>query len=489
MLNRSRLRLPAYICCLLFVLPGFVLHSHGQSAAAGIAPAASSANWTVHPEWVRAHEEFLASDAMRGRGSATPDEWVAAAYIGSELREFGVEPAASDGSYVQKIELDQKVVSEAPTLKFGGGASPTTLAYGKDFFVFRIAGNNFTGPLQKIDMAKPAGSAPANINKGAVVLLVSSSGNSADRRALMQQLIAATHAGAAAVLLPGKPPSGQRRCLPCNLRSKGIPADPSMQFNALALPPEAMSKLSALADGTPISFELKTRDAEPRFTYNAMGILRGSDPNLKSQVVLLTAHLDHLGVGKPVNGDAIYNGADDDASGVTAVLELARALAAGAKLRRTVLFVCFGSEESGGHGALFFRENPPVPLQDLAANLEFEMIGRRDPAVRPDELWLTGWERSNLGPELTAHGAKLVADPHPAEQFFARSDNYALALKGVVAQTVSSFGLHSDYHQPSDDIAHLDFAHMTAAIQSMVEPVRWLANSDFKPQWKPGGKP
>ncbi|HEX6466819.1 MAG TPA: M20/M25/M40 family metallo-hydrolase, partial [Terriglobales bacterium] len=181
--------------------------------------------------------------------------------------------------------------------------------------------------------------------------------------------------------------------------------------------------------------------------------------------------------------------ADDDASGVTAVLELARALAAGPKPRRTILFVCFGSEERGGFGALYFREHPPVPLEDFAANLEFEMIGRPDSKVARDELWLTGWERSNLGPELAAHGARLVADPHPEERFFTRSDNYALALKGVVAQTVSSFGLHSDYHQPSDDIAHLDFTHMTEAIQSMIEPVRWLANSDFRPQWNPGKKP
>jgi Zn-dependent M28 family amino/carboxypeptidase len=117
------------------------------------------------------------------------------------------------------------------------------------------------------------------------------------------------------------------------------------------------------------------------------------------------------------------------------------------------------------------------------------MIGRPDPKVQSNELWLTGWELSNLGPELASHGAKLVPDPHPEQNFFARSDNYALALKGVVAQTVSSFGLHPDYHQPSDDIAHLDFAHMTAAIQSLVEPVRWLVNSDFKPAWKPGKQP
>jgi len=82
-----------------------------------------------------------------------------------------------------------------------------------------------------------------------------------------------------------------------------------------------------------------------------------------------------------------------------------------------------------------------------------------------------------------------VADPHPSEHFFERSDNFALARKGIVAQTVSSYGLHKDYHRPSDDVAHIDFAHMEQAIRSMMEPVRWLADSDFKPEWAPGKKP
>jgi aminopeptidase-like protein len=82
-----------------------------------------------------------------------------------------------------------------------------------------------------------------------------------------------------------------------------------------------------------------------------------------------------------------------------------------------------------------------------------------------------------------------VADPHPEQNFFQRSDNFALAKQGVVAQTVSSFGLHKDYHRPSDDLAHIDFEHMEQAIQSMIDPVEWLANTDFKPEWAAGKKP
>ncbi len=174
-------------------------------------------------------------------------------------------------------------------------------------------------------------------------------------------------------------------------------------------------------------------------TYNALAVLRGSDSALARETILLSAHLDHLGTRATPTGEVIYHGADDDASGTTAVLELARALAAlPLHPRRTILFVCFGSEETGGQGDRYFLAHPPLPLATIVANLEFEMIGQPDGAIGSGQLWLTGWERTDLGPTLAAHGAPLVADPHPAQHFFRRSDNFALARRGIVAQTVSS---------------------------------------------------
>ena len=225
-------------------------------------------------------------------------------------------------------------------------------------------------------------------------------------------------------------------------------------------------------------------------TYNAFALLRGSDPKLAGQTILLSSHLDHLGVRTTPAGEVIYHGADDDASGTTAVLEFARALGSlGAHPRRTILFVCFGSEETGGQGNQYFLQHPPLPLASIVANLEFEMIGHADPAIHSSQLWLTGWERSNLGPTLAKHGAPLVADPHLEQHFFRRSDNYDLARQGIVAQTVSSYGLGPHYHQPSDDLAHIDFNHLTHAIESMIAPIEWLANTGWKPAWNPGGRP
>jgi len=243
----------------------------------------------------------------------------------------------------------------------------------------------------------------------------------------------------------------------------------------------------ALAPGVPVNLTAQIKQT-PVFTWNAVGRLTGSDPKRAGDVILLTSHLDHLGA-RTTGADPIFNGADDDASGTTAVLALAEALATGKRPKRTFVFACFGSEEAGGYGASAFVERPPVPLPQIIANLEFEMIGRPDSKVPPRTLWLTGWERTTLGPELARHGARLVADPHPEQNFFQRSDNITLARRGVVAQTVSSYGLHKEYHQANDDLAHIDFAHLTEAIQSMVAPIRWLANAPFTPAWRPGGQP
>ena len=269
------------------------------------------------------------------------------------------------------------------------------------------------------------------------------------------------------------------------------------QFQALGLEPGGPNgsflQKARLPDPLPPRLQqslAKFEDRNRKETWNTVAILRGSDSKLKDEVILLTAHLDHLGVAAAtVTGDRIYNGADDDASGTTAVLTLAHVLASGPRPKRTVVFALFGSEEIGGFGARAFLANPPTPLTGIVANLEFEMIGRPDPAVPAGTLWLTGFERSTLGPELAKHGAHLVQDPHPKEQFFQRSDNINLAKQGIIAHTVSSFGLHTDYHQPSDELKTIDFNHMDNAIASMIGPIRWLTDTNWKPQWNPGGRP
>jgi len=424
--------------------------------------------------YIRADMEFLASDALQGRGSATRDELLAATFIASQLQQYEIDPV--NGSYVQTADLDRVELEGPVSLSVEG----VQLNPDADFRAFSLSGQTVSGPLKKVSVADA---------ENATGILFLKAENEDQGRSTLHKAYGLRNASLVLVGTTEKSFAETSRFVRAPRMPQGLKEEATHGLNVILLSPAATQRIQSQNDGVSVSLNYQTK-IETAHTYNAIGILPGSDPKLRSQAILLSAHLDHLGIGKPVSGDSIYNGADDDASGVTAVLELARFL--GSKKdrpQRTVIFVLFGSEETGGQGDHYFIAHPPVPLKDIVANLEFEMIGRADPKVRRDQLWLTGWERTDLGPELAHRGAKLVADPRPDQQFFQRSDNYALAKQGVVAQTISSFGLGDYYHEPSDDLAHIDFDHLAQAIDSLHEPVEWLVNTSWKPEWKSGKKP
>jgi hypothetical protein len=221
--------------------------------------------------------------------------------------------------------------------------------------------------------------------------------------------------------------------------------------------------------------------------YNLIGVIRGSDPALRNEAVVLGAHFDHVGIGKPVEGDSIYNGADDDASGVATVLAAARALAKDPP-KRTVVVLLTSGEEFGVLGTQWYLGRPTVPLEMTVADLQVEMVGRPDTLVGAGKLWLTGFERSTMGEELSGAGLAVVADPRPEFRFFERSDNIVFALRGIPAHTLSSFGMHGDYHQPSDEVERIDFEHLTRVADLVAGAARVLADGP-RPTWKPGGRP
>lgn len=417
--------------------------------------------------------EFLASDALNGRGSGTRDEWIAATYIASQLRRWGLEPMGDDGGYVQAIEMAGSEATSAPTIVAGG----TPLTHGKQMLVWTLAGARATGTLSKYQPNTP----PA---AGSIVLL--------------PEGVNPVSVTGPALVLARETPQARAQW---ETRASRMPTLPA---RAVKLPPLASARptvvyldeasytsVNGMAEGTPVSFSAEMKPTSPTYTWNAVAKITGSDPVRSQEVIVLSAHLDHVGAraATTAGADTIFNGADDDASGTVAVMELAEAFAKGPRPERTIVFALFGSEERGGHGAGFFVDLPVVPLDRIVADLQFEMIARADPKIPAHHLWLTGYERSNLGAELAKQGAQLVADPHPEQSFFTRSDNIRFARRGVIAHTVSSFNLHKEYHQPSDEIDMVDFAHMTDAIRSMLEPIRWLANSTFKPAWAANGCP
>jgi Zn-dependent M28 family amino/carboxypeptidase len=222
---------------------------------------------------------------------------------------------------------------------------------------------------------------------------------------------------------------------------------------------------------------------------NPIGILPGA--TRPEEFVLVSAHYDHLGIGTPVNGDSIYNGADDDASGTTAVVVLAEALAkSGPRPARSIAFICFSGEEKGLRGSRAFAEDPPIALENVVANINIEMIGR----PRADDrmaAWITGADLSDFaeiaGPALMRAEVRLVGF-EMADRLFDRSDNASLARKGVVAHSISAGTPHGDYHQPSDEVDKIDLQHMTAVIAGLAEVVLEFAQRDERPAYNERGK-
>jgi hypothetical protein len=437
------------------------------SAASAATPADK-----VCVDCIRTHMQQLAGGPFHGRQCGTADEAAAASYIAGELKTVGVKGALADGSYLQSVGLSTPRFASAPILQ-GGGLS---WSHGQEFVLLRKP-QSVLGPLLRITDA----SAPGPEVKGAAVFFDGEKLSPVQRNGLFK-------AGAAMVIQVSPPQYVELWSqLADQWRSStvlDVPAEPSTGGPNLLLKPDAAAALRAVAAGTPISLKVEMGQPALRTTQTVLGVIHGSAEDADAKAILLSAHYDHLGVRDGV----VYPGADDDASGTAAVMEFGRLLGKGAKPKRTVYFALFGCEEEGGLGASYYRAHPPAPLTTLAANLEFEMIGLRDPK-HPDELMLTGWERSNLGPTLAANGAKIGPDPYPEENFFQRSDNYQLALKGVVAQTVGGWPNPPIYHQPTDDLAHIDIDFMAEVVQSLAGPVRWLLDSDFTPEWNPGQKP
>jgi len=422
-------------------------------------------SWIVRPEWVKAHEDFLASPALQGRGSATRDEAIAAAYVAAQFERLGLKMAPGMETYTQAARLVRPRMTGSPTLTSGETALPSlTLLFGADYASERYV------VMRSAD--------PRDMPTGDVVVVTDPS---IPLRALMAaaeekhvRLVIAPASDATKQVLAsigGKP----------RLRAflEGNPPPPSPGLATLSSRDIAVL---AAKGGGPIKLSVPI-EQDIAETTNAIGYLPGTDP--KAGNLLISAHLDHLGI---VNG-TLMPGANDDASGTTAVIELAHALAAGKPMKRGILFVCYGSEEMGGFGSRYFGEHPPVPLSSLVANLELEMIGSQDPKLPKGHLMMTGYERSNFGEILKKNGALISADPYPEEHFFQRSDNYSLALKGIVAHTVSGWAVVPTYHQPSDTIANLNIPFMAKAIQSLIAPLRSIANGGETPKWRPGGRP
>ena len=249
------------------------------------------------------------------------------------------------------------------------------------------------------------------------------------------------------------------------------------------------------ADGFEALVSLQDTVVSEQLAPNVVGILEGSDPALRNEYLVYSAHMDHVGTAgqpgamcRPLGADSICNGADDDASGTAAVLELAEAyVQRGARPRRSVLFLTGSGEEHGLWGSDWFVSHPPVPLPQIVANINADMIGRN----WPDTIVAIGKEHSDLGATLnrvnTAHPElrmNAIDDRWPEQNFYGRSDHFNFAKKGVPILFFFN-GVHPEYHRPNDSVEKIDAEKEARIVRLLFYVGQDVANAAKRPEWAP----
>jgi len=462
----------------------------------------------------KSHVQYLADDRLRGRLPGTPGYQLAVNYVTAQFQKMGVRPAGENGGFTQKVRLRRAFVEPGAVLAYqpaGGPAVP--LAYGPDAMFYPNPGQPQVAAEASLVFAGYGISAPelgyddyAGLDaQGKMVVLT--------RQALRQfgddkqqyfgdlrtKLETAARHGAVGVLLandkagtlpPPAPkgvvsalgPGGQvavsRTYAPGSVQVVGALSAAALQQLFAGAAADTAQALAALRAGKPASQALPGRlraTYRSRYqdvdSYNVAGKIEGSDAKLKNEYVVHSAHLDHLGVGAPVNGDSIYNGAHDNATGVASVLEIARAYGRlPVNPKRSILFVLVTGEEMGLLGSAYFAKFPTVPRAVLVADVNTDMPTIIAPLLAVVPL---GAAHSSLLQPVEAAAAYLglavEPDPEPAQHRFIRSDQYSFVVQGVPALHIKYGNKTADgknnlseqvqkwraltYHKPQDNFA------------------------------------
>jgi hypothetical protein len=501
----------------------------------------------VQPTALQAHLRILGDDSLQGRGTGTKAYAQAADYIARCFADLGLEPAGTRG-YLQPVPLIRARAAEGTELVLHQPAGSRKLVLNRDYLpapdLLRptvevtaplvLAGFGVTAPDRGYDDYRAIDA------KGKIVVLLTGAPKSFPHTARahygttrIKYKNAVDH-GAVGILIvrtrdqsfPWERMVRQVSAVG-NMRwidSSGAPRDvfPALRGIAglsddgsRALFEGAPKPLAAVLDqaeaGTPPAFNLPSRATirtvstqERLESPNVAGLLRGSDSRLRGEVVVFSAHLDHLGVGEAVAGDSIYNGVVDNASGSAGLVEVARVFSKGAEPpRRSVLFLAVTGEEMGLLGSDYFAEYPTVPMDSIVANLNLDGLSMLYPLR---EMVAFGAEHSTLEATVNQAAGKMgivvAPDPLPQEVFFVRSDQYSFVRRGVPSLFLF-MGLKSDsgidaagrfqewlakrYHTPQDDLGQpLDFEAGARHVQLNVAVGRSVADADAKPEWKPG---
>lgn len=515
----------------------------GLPASAQTTPAAQASAQNV-----KAHMAFLASDLLQGREAGSPGFDIAANYVASQFAQLGLKPAGADGTYFQAVPMIAvRPADEGRFVVKDADGAEVPLVFGQDVMVGRPVGpaeRKVSAPLVFVGFGVVAPEHRRDdyrgLNvKGKIVVVLNGAPASfqTEERAYYangrtKRAQAAAH-GAVGMISLSLPSDERRRAFAEGRRSwqswamtwrrpDGSPNDVAVNTPQLgAVSVQGAEKLFAGArktyaevaeaaekpKGDPPRFPLATAldvtlrtESKVIESRNVAGLIEGSDPRLKDEVVVLSAHLDHIGVTPPVKDDGINNGALDNAAGVATTLEVARTfLESGQRPRRSILFLTVTGEEKGLLGAEYFARNPTVGRDNIVANVDLDM-----PILFYDftDVIAFGSDRSGIGPAVRRAAARmgvtLSPDPLPEEGLFTRSDHYRFVEVGVPSvflmtgfqnggeEKFRGF-LSGCYHRPCDDLSQpIDYAAGAKFAALNYEITRELADGDVRPLWNKG---
>jgi hypothetical protein len=440
-------------------------------------PARLPAQESITADRIARHIEVLAHDSLRGRATPSPGLDAAARYVAAELRRAGLRPAQGTDLVVRwPLVTRQRIAGE---IRVVGTAGDDVLVYGTDFAVMAAGIPEVEGQL--VPDADLRDSAAI---RGRIPLLRLSGDDwhgSAHAAARV-----ARRAGALAVVLVL---DSAQAVAP--VAAVGIQMDHSATAApAVLVTPAAARRLLAGKSPAAVSIRIPER-ADTALVPYVLGVLPGRDARLRDEYVVVSAHLDHLGVGTPdERGDSLYNGADDNASGVAALVEMAHALArVPSGTRRSVLFFATSAEELCLCGSEFFTRQPSPPLSALVADLNLDGIGR---SWQQDTVSAEGSRYSSLGRTVRAAAAAhpelrltVVDDQWPDRNYFLTSDQIWFARRGVPGIFLSSTGPDRHYHRPSDETATIEPGFTARIARLAAWTVRAIADDPARPAWEP----
>ena len=528
---------------LLYIALFFIVSGSPARAQTDNAPSRISA------QEIDAHLRFLASDLLEGRAPATRGGRITEEYIATELQAFGVKPGVGDSSYFQRVPIDVVKADPATIRVVASGKANANLRFTDDVVVWPgsatdasnargelvFVGYGAVAPEYKWDDFKntdvrgkillvlvndpPAPTSEPNLFGGKAMTYYGRwtyKYEEAERRGAAGMLIVHTTGPAGypwhvvvnsnstehRLLLrdpKAPPPIGVRGWI-TDSAATALLAQAGLNMAQLRQQAESRD-FHPVSTGIIIDASMKN-SLQHMSANNVIGVVRGIDPKVRDEYVAYSAHWDHFGIGPVVNGDSIYNGAVDNASGVATVLAIAHAAAEGIKPRRSQLFIFVTAEESGLLGSAYFGEHPTVPASKIIAALNMDVVNVNG---RVRDLNVMGDNKSSLGPTLAqmvrAQGVRLSPDAHPEAGHFYRSDHFSFAKVGIPAISIgpgvdyvgrpAGWGQKQaedwtahNYHQPSDEYRS-DF-DLTGAAQLGEIVYRLgvaLGNAERVPTW------